>query len=99
MSGDDFVEMLRRAVPAPEISDARLDALIDATLRRAQGTLQKSRFAWLRWPQLAPVMQYALPMLVAAVMGFAVDGLYAGEMPMAQFSRLMFASTLLPSGS
>jgi hypothetical protein len=99
MSGDEFMDMLRRAVPAPEITDARLDALIDRTVRRARSLPRKSRFAWLRWPQLAPVMQYALPMAVAVVMGVAVDSLYASELPVAQFSRLMLATTLLPSGS
>jgi len=99
MSGEDFVDMLRQATPVPEISDARLDALIEDTLRRAQQLPQRRRFAWLRWPELAPVMHYALPLLVAAVMGFAVDGFYAGELPVTQFSSVMLSSTLLPSGS
>jgi len=96
MSGDEFIEGLRRAIPAPEISDARIDALIEDTLLRAQGTSQ-SRPSF--WPKLLPVMQYALPLVVAVVMGITVDRDYKSELPVAQFSSVLLSSSLMPSGS
>ena len=97
MTGDEFGEMLRRAMPAPEIDDRRVEALIEDTLLRAQA-IPQSR-SWLFWPRLLPVMQYALPMLVAVVMGVVMDTRDANELPVSQFSTLLFSSSLLPSGS
>jgi hypothetical protein len=96
MSGDEFIEGLRRANPAPKISEARIDALIEDTLRRAQSIPQRRV---LFWPKLLPVMQYALPMVVAVVVGVAVDRDYKSELPVAQFSSVLLSSSLIPSGS
>jgi hypothetical protein len=100
MNGDDFVNFLREAIPKAEIADARLSALIDASLRQARQTPQRRGWsAWLSWPRLAPVMQFALPMVVAAVLGISVSSRYVNDLPVAQFSSVMLSTTLMPAGS
>jgi hypothetical protein len=100
MSGDEFELLLRRAVPSVEITDDRLDALISGTLARAQSIPQRGeRWPWLGSPRWLAVMQYAVPMVVAVVMGITVSSRYSDDLPVAQFSSLMWSSSLIASES
>jgi hypothetical protein len=87
-------------VPPVEIGDARLDVVIGRTLRQVGHTPQSGRLLrWLLAPRLLPVMHYAVPMMLALVMGLAIDGWDNDDLPVTQFSRVMLSSSLLPSGS
>jgi len=102
MSGDAFDEMMRQAAPPPvTVSEARLQGLIRATLARTDNPSWRERIEHLinRY-RVAPVMQYALPMVVAVVLGVSVNQSYADDLPVAEFSSVMLSTTLLPgSGS
>jgi hypothetical protein len=100
MSGDDFDKMVRNAVPAVAITDQRIERLITATLRAAAQP-EPRRFGWRlpSWMRLTPVMQYALPVFVALILGFSVGGDYADDWPLAQFNALMLSTPLYVTGS
>ncbi len=99
MSGDAFDEIMRQAAPPPvTVSEARLQRLIRETVARTEHPSWRERLERiLNRYRLAPVMHYALPMLVAVILGVSVNQSYSDELPVAQFSTVMFSSTLMPS--
>jgi hypothetical protein len=107
MNQEEFDKIISGAVPPVIITDVRLDNFIDAVLDKAASHPKNpSQHSWTlrdwfggRWPTLAPVMRFALPMAVAVVLGITLGGQFEEEWPVAQFSSLYLSTTLVPVGS
>ena len=100
MMEEDFDKMIRGAVPPVTITDDRLEHFIDAVLdEAAKPAPKRAKWRGWRWPVLVPVLRFAVPMVVAVVLGLTVSGSYAQEAPVAQFSTLYLSTTLVPVGS
>jgi len=107
MNQEEFDKIISGAMPPVIITDERLDHFIDAVLDRAAlepRTARKRSGTWRNWtrglwPTLLPVMRFALPMVVAVVLGITLGGQYEEEWPVAQFSTLYLSTTLVPVGS
>ncbi len=98
MSGDNLEHLIRDCIPQPVITDDRLDRLMDAVLRetaRSSPIRQKS-WPWANW---FPVLQFALPMIIAVVMGVSVGAGYANDWPVAQLSNLILSPLLITEES
>jgi hypothetical protein len=108
MNKEEFDKIISGAMPPVAITDERLDNFIDAVLDRAaleprQGHVKQSRTwkIWTegRWPTLAPALRFALPMVVAVVLGITLGGQLEEDWPVAQFSSLYLSTTLVSVGS
>lgn len=105
MSADEFDDFIRRNLPEPEIADQRVDRLIGAVLHAASRTPQDLS-PWLRWwrrfslrmPHWQSALQFGLPILFAAMLGFSVGDAYAEDWPISQVSDLMLSTPLYNPG-
>ena len=102
MMQEDIDKMIRGALPPVTITEERLEHFIDAVLdQAAQRPVTRARkegWGW-SWPMLMPVLRFALPMVVAVVLGITVSSAYDQDAPVAQFSTLYLSTTLVPVGS
>ena len=92
MMQEEFDKMIRQAVPPVAISDDRVARLIAHTL---DATARPDR----HWSLFFPVLRFAVPMVVAVLLGVTVSSTYEQEAPVAQFSTLYLSTTLVPVGS
>ena len=108
MNKEEFDKIISGAMPPVAITDERLDHFIDTVLDRAameprKGIVKQDRSwkAWVGgfWPSFAPALRFALPLVVAVVLGITLGGRYEEDLPVAQFSTLYLSTTLVPVGS
>jgi len=108
MNKEEFDKIISGAMPPVAITDERLDHFIDTVLDRAaleprKGAV-KQGWTWTvwtqgRWPTLTPALRFAVPLVVAVVLGITLGGQYEEDWPVAQFSTLYLSTTLVPVGS
>lgn len=100
MMQEEFDKMIREALPPVTITDGRLDHFIDTVLDKAaeRPVVRAGKKGW-SWPVLMPVLRFAVPMVVAVVLGVSISSAYDQEAPVAQFSILYLSTTLVPVGS
>jgi hypothetical protein len=96
MNEDDFDEMIRQANPPVVISNQRLWQTIGAVFDRLD---QPARPRFFAWPIAMPVLRFAVPMLVAVMLGAVVSNRYNDNWPVAQFSSVYLAPFLMTAGS
>jgi hypothetical protein len=94
MSGESLQQLIRECIPQPDITDDRLERLIDGALRRTERPSPVRR--WSGW---FPLLQYALPMIAAIFMGVSVGSAYADDWPVAQLSSLILSPLLITGES
>lgn len=100
MTEEEIEKLIDKFAPIPVIHDDRIEALIARTIAATNSAHRAPRFGWLRWPTLLPVMQYAVPIAIAILLGVQIGQNAENDAPVAQFSGLMMISTsLLPTGS
>jgi hypothetical protein len=108
MNKEEFDKIISGAMPPVAITDERLDHFIDTVLDRAAMEPQKGAakpgrtwkiWTQAHWPTLVPALRFALPLVVAVVLGITVGGQYEEDWPVAQFSTLYLSTTLVPVGS
>jgi hypothetical protein len=87
--------MIRQALPPVAITDDRVARLIAHTLDATSRPARSER----RWTFFLPVLRFAVPMVVAVLLGVTVSQTYEQEAPLAQFSTLYLSTTLVPVGS
>ena len=92
MKREEFDKMIQGAIPPVTITDDRVARLIAHTL---DATVRPAR----RWSFFLPVLRFAVPMVVAVLLGVTVSQTYEQEAPVAQFSTLYLSTTLVPVGS
>jgi hypothetical protein len=95
MMQEPFDKMIRQALPPVAIGDDRVARLIARTLDATAQPARSER----RWSFFLPVLRFAVPMAVAALLAVTVSSSYEQEAPVAQFSTLYLSTTLVPVGS
>jgi hypothetical protein len=100
MTQEEFDKMIRGSLPPVAIGEDRLERFIDNVLdaAAARPAMRTERRGW-NWPVLLPVLRFAVPMVVAVLLGVTVGRTYEQEEPVAQFSTLYLSTTLVPVGS
>jgi hypothetical protein len=94
MMQEDFDKVIRGAVPEVTITDDRVARLISHTIQAAARPERRAR-----WGFFIPVLRFAVPAIVAVILGVTVSESYVREAPVAQFSTLYLSTTLVPVGS